>query len=177
MMTAPQKTLSNQPKRKKTMKRDQAARFAATLSAALLGAAGFLHSGAPAAAQTDAEITSLVQSYRDAFNQCDAALFASLLHPQFSSYGVSGELSRGRDAAAESMRTQCDTDLRFEMSLDVLDTADSGPLAFAAAVAMGSVTPAGGQTMNNPLRVTFVFEREGADGPLSIRHTHLSIFR
>ena len=64
-----------------------------------MGIAGSLCLGSPVAAQDDAEIAGLVRSYQDAFNRCDADLFAGLLHPQFSGYGVSGGLSQGRDAA------------------------------------------------------------------------------
>ena len=52
-----------------------------------------------------------------------------------------------------------------------------GVAAFAAPVVTGPLTLADGRTVDNPLRVTFLLERQGSDGPLRIRHTHLSDFR
>ena len=54
--------------------------------------------------------------------------------------------------------------------------ADWGAAAFAATVVTGPLALADGRTVDNPLRVTFLLEREGSDGPLRIRHTHLSNF-
>lgn len=47
----------------------------------------------------------------------------------------------------------------------------------AATVVTGPLALADGRTVDNPLRVTFLLEREGSDGLLRIRHTHLSNFR
>ena len=46
----------------------------------------------------------------------------------------------------------------------------------AATVVTGPLALADGRTVDNPLRVTFLLEREGSDGPLRIRHTLLSNF-
>ena len=148
-------------------------RWAGAVMAAAIGVAGLMPLTGTATAQTDADIANLVQSYQAAFNECDPDRYAAVLHPDFSGFGASGVLSRGRDAAVESFRSQCDAGLQFDMSVEVLDSV----AAFAATLADGTVTLANGETVANPLRVTFVLEAETSGGPLLIRHTHMSALR
>ena len=148
-------------------------RWAGAVMAAALGVAGLMPLAGTASAQTEADIANLVQSFQAAFNECDPDRYAGLLHPDFSGFGVSGVLSQGREAAVDSFRSQCDTGLRFDMSFEVLDSG----AAFAATLADGTVTLTSGETVANPLRVTFLFEAETPDGPLLIRHTHISALR
>ena len=148
-------------------------RWAGAVMAAALGVAGLTPFAGMAAAQTEADIANLVQSFQAAFNDCDPDQYAGVLHPDFSGFGVSGVLSQGRDAAVESFRVQCDAGLEFDMSFEMLESG----AAFAATLADGTVTLTSGETVANPLRVTFLFDAETSGGPLLIRHTHMSALR
>ena len=73
-----------------------------------------------------------------------------------------------------SFQAVCDAGYAYDMSLEVLDSGEVGDAAFAAVLGSGSVTPAGGQPLENTLRITLVLVRQGADAPWLLRHSHIS---
>ena len=130
-----------------------------------------------AAAQADADIETLLGSFAAAFNQCDADAIGALLHPDYSGFGASGSLGFGPDDAVASFQANCDRGLRFDMSIELLESAAEGNAAFAAALAGGTLTLESGEVVDNPMRLTLILARETSDGPLLVRHIHLSGLR
>ena len=129
----------------------------------------------PAAAQETTSVAGFVAAYATAFNTCDADLFGSLLAPgDFSGFGAHGGLGVGQEAAVASFQAVCDAGYAYDMSLEVLDSGEVGDAAFAAVLGSGSVTPAGGQPLENTLRITLVLVRQGTDAPWLLRHSHIS---
>jgi len=143
------------------------------LYTAVAGLAGLIASAAAKPTATP----DLLKAYEAAFNACDAEKFGALLHGDFSGYGASGGLGKGRGSAMDSLKSQCAAGVRYQMTLTIADEALDEKTAFVAANATGTVKTREGRTVDNPLRLTLVLHRVSANDPWLIRHSNISALR
>lgn len=118
-----------------------------------------------------ATIGATIDAYARAFSTCDPAALAAVSDADGTGFGVTGTLGRLDDG---SLKRQCDAGVRFTMKVLIVDSVEGATQAFAAVMTSGTVKTAGGRTLDNPLRISFVLTRNAPGDTWRIRHTHIS---